>query len=165
MQLAHKESGITVEQFKQIKELQREIRNIEAGIEAEEKEINNLKQAMEILNGEIKVTYFFVLVSLILFVRLCARICVFLFEIIFDLYFTLSPEPLIFCLSIVFIVYTVKRVKKYFPMYIHCRQEEKGGSDDLTNYVYQLKKHERVRAEYRKELEIKKQELSSLTEK
>ncbi len=162
MQLAHRESGIPIEQFKQMKELQAEIRSLEASLAAEEKEINNLKQARENLNDEIKVTCFFVVVSLMLFVRICARIFVFLYESFMDIFSTLSPNILVFIVSIVFIVYTIKRVKKYFPMYIHCRQEEKGASDDLTNYVYQLKKHERKKADYIKELEIKRQELNNL---
>lgn len=165
MQLAHREAGIPVEQFKQIKGLQIEIRGLEASIEAEEKEINNLKQARENLNDEIKVTCFFVVVSLILLVRICARTFVFLYEFFVDIFSTLSPNILVFIGSVAFITYTVKRVKKYFPMYIHCRQEEKGASDDLTNYVYQIKKHERMKADYGKELEVKRQELNNLTEK
>lgn len=165
MQIAHREGGIPVEQFKQMKGLQTEIRGLEASIEAEEKEINNLKQAREILNDEIKVTCFFVMVSLLLFVRICARIFVFLYEFFQDIRLTLSSNILVFIVSVLFIVYTIKRVKKYFPMYIHCRQEEKGASDDLTNYVYQIKKHERKKAEYMKELELKRREFNSLKEK
>lgn len=165
MQIAHREGGIPVEQFKQMKGLRIEIRGLEASIEAEEKEINNLKQAREILNDEIKVTCFFVVVSLILFVRICARIFVFLYEFFQDIRLTLSSNILVFIVSVVFIAYTVKRVKKYFPMYIHCRQEEKGASDDLTNYVYQIKKHEHRKADYIKELEVKRQELNNLAEK
>lgn len=158
MQLAHKEEDeIFAKQYRQMNRLEREIRDLEKSIEAEEKEINNLTQAIEILNGNIKVTCFFVAVAVILFVR----VFVIPYGFFLDMIVTPHISIPVFSGTIAFIVYTVKRVKKYFPMYIHCRQEEKGGSADLTNYVYQIKRHERMKADYIKELEIKMQEFDN----
>lgn len=32
---------------------------------------------------------------------------------------------------------------KEIPMYVHCRQEEKGASQDTSNYVYRIKQEKR----------------------
>ncbi len=158
MQLVHRKDDIPKEQYKQMAEVERKIISLEKNIEAEEQEINNLKHDLEILRGEFKVTCLFVAVSALLAVRVFINPYGFFLNMISTLHIAI----LTFCGTILFIAYTVKRARKHFPMYIHCRQEEKGGSADVTNYVYQIKMHERRKAEYIKELEPLNQEYVNL---
>ena len=37
-----------------------------------------------------------------------------------------------------------KIAAKEIPMYVHCRQEEKGTSQDTSNYVYRIKQEKRL---------------------
>ena len=52
-----------------------------------------------------------------------------------------------------FIAYVIRRAAKEIPMYVHCRQEEKGTSQDTRNYVYRIKQEKRHLADYKAELE------------
>ena len=61
-----------------------------------------------------------------------------------------------------FIAYVIRRAAKEIPMYVHCRQEEKGTSQDTSNYVYRIKQEKRHLADYRVELENAKRELDEL---
>ncbi len=61
-----------------------------------------------------------------------------------------------------FIAYVIRRAAKEIPMYVHCRQDEKGTSRDTSNYVYRIKQEKRHLADYRKELENVKRELDEI---
>lgn len=49
-------------------------------------------------------------------------------------------------------------------MYVHCRQEEKGTSQDTSNYVYRIKQEKRHLADYKAELEKVKRELDEIVD-
>lgn len=61
-----------------------------------------------------------------------------------------------------FIAYVIRRAAKEIPMYVHCRQEEKGTSQDTSNYVYRIKQEKRHLADYNAELEKVKRELDKI---
>lgn len=57
-----------------------------------------------------------------------------------------------------------KIAEKEIPMYVHCRQEEKGTSRDTSNYVYRIKQEKRHLADYKAELEKVKRELDEIVD-
>ncbi len=165
MQLSHKEDETSNERYNQVKALQTRIESLEINIELEQKEISSLKLALEKLYNDFKVTCLYTAISVVLLIWIISWILSnpngFLMNMMSHTYVTI----VIFGGIVSFVGYTVRRVMNHFPMYIRCKQEEKGGSSNLDNYVYQIKRHERMKADYMKELEIKKQEFDNLVEK
>ncbi|MDE6026355.1 MAG: hypothetical protein K2G45_13000 [Lachnospiraceae bacterium] len=161
MQLSHKEDETSNEKYNQVNALQTRIESLEINIELEQKEISSLNFALEKLNNDFKITCLYMVISAVLLMWILSNPHRFLMNIISRTYVTI----MIFGGIVSFVGYTVRRVMNHVPMYIHCKQEEKGGSSNLNNYVYQIKRHERMKADYIKELEIKKQELDNLLEK
>ena len=165
MRLSHQEDEISNEQYNQVKALQTRIESLEINIELEQKEISSLKLALEKLYNDFKVTCLYMAISVVLLIWIISWILSnpngFLMNFMSHTYVAI----IIFGGIVSFVGYTVRRVMNHFPMYMHCKQEEKGGSSNLNNYVYQIKRHERMKADYMKELEIKKQEFDNLLEK
>ena len=61
-----------------------------------------------------------------------------------------------------FIAYVIRRAAKEIPMYVHCRQEEKGTFQDTSNYVYRIKQEKIHLADYKAEIERVKRELDEI---
>ncbi|MCM1399311.1 MAG: hypothetical protein NC225_07515 [Clostridium sp.] len=160
MQLSNKEDSVTTEQYRQMKQLETRIESLGISVDIEEKEISSLRLKEERLNNDFKTTCVFVVISIVILIWIFKNAYSFLTNMLSYTYVAV----MVFGGIVSFIGYTVRRVMKHFPMYIHCRQEEKGGSADMTNYVYQIKQHERRKAEYTKELELLNQEYDSMIE-
>ncbi len=161
MQLSYKEDDVTTEQYKQMKQLEAKIESLGISVGIEEKEISSFKLALERLNNDFKTTCVFVVISIVMLMWILTNPYGFLMNMLSYTYVTI----IIFGGIVSFVGYTVRRVMKHFPMYIHCKQEEKGGSANLNNFVYQIKRHERMKADYIKQLELANQEYDSLVGK
>lgn len=156
MQLAHNENEQTPEEYNNIEALRVKINSLKIDIELEEKEIDKLNLKYERLNYNFKKTCGFIFISVVLLTWILINPVGFVMNMISYTYIGI----IIFAGIVSFVGCTIRLVIKYLPMYIKCKKEEKGTSEDATNYVYQIKLHERKKKEFEQSLEEAQEELN-----
>ena len=103
---------------------------------------------MELLKN-FKITIILFLVVVGIFAYIAADAALIVYRLVAQTYLSIIVGAVV----VSFIAYVIRRAAKEIPMYVHCRQEEKGTSQDTSNYVYRVRQEKRHLADYKAELE------------
>lgn len=112
---------------------------------------------MELLKN-FKITIILFLVVVGIFAYIAADAALIVYRLVAQTYLSIIVGAVV----VSFIAYVIRRAAKEIPMYVHCRQEEKGTSQDTSNYVYRVRQEKRHLADYKAELEKVKRELDKI---
>ena len=134
------------------------IRDTENLIAESEKKIAAYELKYSVLLKNFKITMILLLVVVGIFAYIAANAALIVYRFVAQTYLFIIVGAVV----VSFIAYVIRRAAKEIPMYVHCRQEEKGTSQDTSNYVYRIKQEKRHLADYRKELENVKRELDEI---
>lgn len=139
-------------------QLTAKIRDIETLISESEKKAAAYELKYSELLKNFKITMILLLVVVGIFAYIAANAALIAYRFVAQTYLLIIVGAVV----VSFIAYVVRRAAKEIPMYVHCRQEEKGTSQDTTNYVYRIKQEKRHLADYKAELEEVKLELDKI---
>lgn len=141
-----------------MEQLTAKIRDTENLISESEKKIAAYELKYSELLKNFKITMILLLVVVGIFAYIAANAALIVYRLVAQTYLFIIVGVVV----VSFIAYVIRRAAKEIPMYVHCRQEEKGTSQDTSNYVYRIKQEKRHLADYRKELENVKRELDEI---
>lgn len=139
-------------------QLTAKIRDTETLISESEKKIAACEIKYSALLKNFKITMILLLVVVGIFAYIAANAALIAYRFVAQTYLFIIVGVVV----VSFIAYVIRRAAKEIPMYVHCRQEEKGTSQDTTNYVYRIRQEKRHLADYRVELENAKRELDKI---
>lgn len=143
-----------------IERLESKIRDKEMEAGEHERQIAVLESRYSNLQNNIKITFAMVLVVVGIFIYIATNAAYIVYRFIASTYLFV----IVIAAVVSFIAYVIKRAAKEVPMYIHCRQEERGISNNTTNYLYRIKLEKQKLCECRKDIDLAKQELNNLIE-
>ncbi len=141
-------------------QLSAKIRDTENLISESEKKIAACELKYSALLKNFKITMILLLVVVGIFAYIAANAALIAYRFVAQTYLFIIVGAVV----VSFIAYVIRRAAKEIPMYVHCRQEEKGTSQDTSNYVYRIKQEKRHLAEYKAELEKVKRELNEIVD-
>ena len=141
-----------------MEQLMAKIRDTENLISEPEKNIAVCELKYSALLKNFKITMILLLVVVGIFAYIAANAALRAYRFVAQTYLFIFVGTVV----VSFIAYVIRRAAKEIPMYVHCRQEEKGTSQDTSNYVYRIKQEKRHLADYKEELEKVKRELDEI---
>lgn len=157
--------AVSQDEFQESIEERNKMEVLQSRIKEKENEIYELEKEIEILDARYKelcssivITFILLAVVIAIFVYIATNAAMIVYRFITQTYFFL----IIAAAVVGFIAYVIRRAAKEIPMYLHCKQEEKGTSKHAENYVYRAAQKRRKLADCRRELEETKQSLNEL---
>lgn len=141
-----------------MEQLMAKIRDTENLISESEKNIAVCELKYSALLKNFKITMILLLVVVGIFAYIAANAALIANRFVAQTYLFIFVGTVV----VSFIAYVIRRAAKEIPVYVHCRQEEKGTSQDTSNYVYRIKQEKRHLADYKEELEKVKRELDEI---
>ncbi len=132
------------------------IREKEDCIGESEKKIAVIESRYASLCGNIRITFILLLVVIGIFVYIALNAALIAYRFVTSTYMFVGIAVVV----VGFMAYAIRRAAKEIPMYIQCKKEEKGTSQNADNYVYKIKQEKRRLQEYKAELEELKNRLN-----